>query len=111
MLCGEDSCLQVLGTEDLYEYLTKYGLQLDPQLEGLVGQHTKKPWAKFINADNEHLVSEEAIDFLDHILRYDHQERLTCQEAMAHHYFDPVREEIMAQANAENGMAVEHVAQ
>ena len=83
--------LQVLGTDDFYEYLGKYGLQLDPQLENLVGSHTKKPWAKFINADNEHLVSEEAIDFLDHILCYDHQHRLTCQEAMAHQYFDPVR--------------------
>ena len=90
--------MQVLGTDDFYEYLSKYGLQLDPQLENLVGQHTKKPWAKFINADNEHLVSDEAIDFLDKILCYDHQKRLTCQEAMAHPYFDPVRDEIMAQA-------------
>lgn len=98
--------MQVLGTNDLYEYLGKYGLQLDPQLESLVGQHTKKPWAKFINADNEHLVSEEAIDFLDHILCYDHQHRLTCKEAMAHHYFDAVRDEILSQAAAEgNGSA------
>ena len=97
MLCGALQLhpdmfppVQVLGTDDFYEYLGKYGLQLDPQLENLVGTHTKKPWAKFINADNEHLVSEEAIDFLDHILCYDHQHRLTCQEAMAHQYFDPV---------------------
>lgn len=27
------------------------------------------------------------MDFLDHLLRYDHQERLTAQEAMAHPYF------------------------
>lgn len=103
--------LQVLGTQELFEYLSKYGLQLDPQLESLVGEHTKKPWAKFINADNEHLVSEEAIDFLDHILRYDHQERLTCQQAMAHHYFDPVRDEIMAAASQENGAAAEAMVQ
>jgi len=36
--------LQVLGTEDFYEYLDKYGLQLDPQLERLVGRHNRKPW-------------------------------------------------------------------
>jgi hypothetical protein len=30
--------LQVLGTEDFYNYLEKYGLQLDPQLERLVGR-------------------------------------------------------------------------
>ena len=27
----------------------------------------------FVNADNQHLVSSEAIDFLDKLLRYDHQ--------------------------------------
>jgi serine/threonine protein kinase len=37
-------------------------------------------------------VSPEAIDFLDRLLRYDHQERLTAAEAMAHPYFAPVRE-------------------
>lgn len=95
----------MLGTRDLYNYLGKYGLQLDPQLESLVGQHTKKPWAKYINADNEHLVSEEAMDFLDKILRYDHQERLTCKEAMAHAYFHPVRDAILAQAAAEEAAA------
>nr|CAB3493116.1 unnamed protein product [Digitaria exilis] len=29
---------EVLGTEDFYNYLGKYGLQLDPQLERLVGR-------------------------------------------------------------------------
>uniref|UniRef100_A0A453BPR3 Protein kinase domain-containing protein n=1 Tax=Aegilops tauschii subsp. strangulata TaxID=200361 RepID=A0A453BPR3_AEGTS len=35
-----------------------------------------------INADNQHLVSPEVIDFLDKLLRYDHQDRLTAREAM-----------------------------
>jgi hypothetical protein len=38
--------LQVLGTGDLYNYLEKYGLQLDPQLERLVGR------SLFWNLDN-----------------------------------------------------------
>jgi casein kinase II subunit alpha len=32
-------------------------------------------------------VSPEALDFLDKLLRYDHQERLTAREAMDHPYF------------------------
>jgi hypothetical protein len=32
------AALQVLGTEDFYNYLEKYGLELDPQLERLVGR-------------------------------------------------------------------------
>ncbi|WZZ37480.1 hypothetical protein YC2023_020881 [Brassica napus] len=73
---------KVLGTDELNAYLDKYQLELEPQLEALVGRHSRKPWSKFINADNQHLVSPEAIDFLDKLLRYDHQDRLTAKEAM-----------------------------
>lgn len=32
-------------------------------------------------------MSSELFDFLDKLLRYDHQERLTAREAMSHPYF------------------------
>ncbi|KAG1342057.1 putative Casein kinase II subunit alpha-2 [Cocos nucifera] len=73
---------KVLGTDELHAYLNKYRLELDPQLEALIGRHSRKPWSKFINVDNQHLVSPEAIDFLDKLLRYDHQDRLTAREAV-----------------------------
>uniref|UniRef100_I1QWD9 Casein kinase II subunit alpha n=1 Tax=Oryza glaberrima TaxID=4538 RepID=I1QWD9_ORYGL len=82
---------EVLGTEDFYNYLEKYGLELDPQLERLVGRHNRKSWSMFVNSGNRHLASPEAIDFVDRLLRYDHQERPTAKEAMAHPYFNPVR--------------------
>uniref|UniRef100_A0A0D9VR05 Protein HEADING DATE 6 n=1 Tax=Leersia perrieri TaxID=77586 RepID=A0A0D9VR05_9ORYZ len=81
----------VLGTDHLNAYLNKYRIALDPQLEALIGRHSRKPWSKFINPENRHLVSPEAIDFLDRLLRYDHQDRLTAREAMAHPYFQQVR--------------------
>lgn len=64
---------QVLGTDELYSYLNKYGIELDPHLEALVGRHSRKQWTKFVNNENQHLVSPEALDFLDKLLRYDHQ--------------------------------------
>ena len=67
------ACRQVLGTEELEVYLAKYGIELDAQLEELVGHHSRKPWMKFVTPDNQHLVSPEALDFLDRLLRYDHQ--------------------------------------
>ena len=85
---------KVLGTDELYAYLSKYRIELDPHLESLVGRHSRKPWSKFVNADNQHLVSSEAIDFLDKLLRYDHQERLTSREAQDEPYFAPVKEVI-----------------
>ncbi|KAL3146334.1 Homeobox protein HD-6 [Trebouxia sp. C0010 RCD-2024] len=82
---------KVLGTDELYNYLSKYGIELDPQLENQVGRHTRRPWNKFTNAENSHLVTPEGMDFLDKLLKYDHQDRLTAKEAMAHPFFAPVR--------------------
>jgi len=82
---------KVLGTDALYSYLEKYELELDPQFDNMLGKHSRKPWTRFITSENRHLVSEEAIDFLDRLLRYDHQERLTAKEAMEHPYFEPIR--------------------
>ncbi|XP_073041132.1 casein kinase II subunit alpha-4, chloroplastic isoform X4 [Primulina eburnea] len=82
---------KVLGTDDLNAYLNKYHLELDPNLAALVGRHSRKPWTKFINSDNQHLAVPDAIDFVDKLLRYDHQERPTAKEAMAHPYFYPIR--------------------
>lgn len=74
-------------------------------------RHSRKPWTKFINVENHHLAVPEvngsyganiflhfqfqhffelvaygffvqAIDFVDILLRYDHQERPTAKEAM-----------------------------
>jgi casein kinase II subunit alpha len=60
---------QVLGTDDLFDYLDKYDLELDPNVEGVLTPHAKKPWHKFMTSDNQHLVSEHAMDFLDKLLR------------------------------------------
>ena len=37
-------------------------------------------------------MSNESLDFVDRLLRYDHAKRLTPREAMAHSYFKPIRE-------------------
>ncbi|XAR51354.1 Non-specific serine/threonine protein kinase [Bertholletia excelsa] len=52
---------KVLGTDELNAYLSKYRLDLDPQLAALVGRlvHKHNPWTKFINADNQHLAVPE----------------------------------------------------
>jgi casein kinase II subunit alpha len=50
-------------------------------------RHSRKRWERFVHSENQHLVTPEALDFLDKLLRYDHQERLTAREAMDHPYF------------------------
>lgn len=83
---------KVLGTDELYAYLNKYRIELDPNFETLIGRHSRKPWNKYVTAENQHLVSTDAIDFLDKLLRYDHQERITAKEAQSHPYFDVLRQ-------------------
>lgn len=63
---------KVLGTEDLFDYLDKYDIELDAQYDDILGRFPKKSWHSFINAENQRFVSNDAIDFLDQLLRYDH---------------------------------------
>lgn len=84
--------VKVLGTSDLFDYLNKYNMALSSRFDGLIQTHSRKPWSRFVTNENQHLVSNESVDFLDKLLRFDHQERPTAQEAMLHPYFAPVLE-------------------
>lgn len=68
---------KVLGTDDLFEYLDRYDIELDAQYDEILGRFPKKNWHGFVNAENQRFVSNDAIDFLDKLLRYDHQVRIT----------------------------------
>jgi len=93
---------KVLGTEELFEYTEKYCIILDSRFNDILGRHSRKRWERFVHAENQHLVTAEALDFLDKLLRYDHAERLTAKEAMDHPYFYPV-------AGRTKEMAASHV--
>ncbi|XP_077982134.1 casein kinase II subunit alpha isoform X3 [Glandiceps talaboti] len=84
---------KVLGTDELYDYLDKYQIDLNPRFNDILGRHSRKRWERFVHSENQHLVSPEALDFLDKLLRYDHQERLTARESMEHPYFYPIVKE------------------
>jgi casein kinase II subunit alpha len=78
---------KVLGTDELQTYLEKYEIELDSHYDGILGRYPRKQWAKFVTNENSKYANDEAIDFLDKLLKYDHQERLTAKEAMDHPYF------------------------
>jgi casein kinase II subunit alpha len=60
-----------LGTDELFDYLDKYDLELDAHFEGILQAYVKKPWSRFVTVENQHLVSDEALDFLSKLLRYE----------------------------------------
>ncbi|KEP66104.1 UNVERIFIED_CONTAM: CMGC kinase, CK2 family [Hammondia hammondi] len=96
---GHDNCDQlvkiakVLGTDSLFDYLEKYNLELESHFTSLLGKHTRKPWSRFVNSENQHLACADAIDLIDKMLIYDHCQRILPKEAMNHPYFRPVLEE------------------
>lgn len=79
--------VKVLGTKEFKQYLDKYGITLTPKIMEKIGQHKRKKWEHLVDTDNQHLATEQALDLLDNLLRYDHQMRITAKEAMNHAYF------------------------
>jgi len=86
--------MAVLGTDDLHNYINDYDIKLSSKISRLVESYDfeKLDWNIFINEENKDLAIKEAVDLVDHLLRYDHQTRLTAAEAMAHPFFDEVRD-------------------
>lgn len=78
---------KVLGTKNLMAYANKYGIKLSSEYDDILGDYPRKPWGYFINRENEHLISDPVIDFIDKLLTYDHQLRPTAREAMDHPFF------------------------
>lgn len=71
----------------MHSSLERYDIDLDAQFDDILGRYPRKPWSRFVSSENQRYISSEAIDFLDKLLRYDHQERLTAEEAKGHPYF------------------------
>ncbi|XP_065160595.1 casein kinase II subunit alpha-like [Atheta coriaria] len=94
---------KVLGTQNLENYLNKYRIHLNPQFRSTLGHHSRKKWDRFIKTENEYLINDHALDFLDRLLRYDHVDRITAKEALDHPYFGPIRKNARAAPTTESG--------
>jgi len=83
--------LKVLGTEEFDKYMETYDIEMETDSDALLRSYPKQSWQRFVTPENSQFVSPDAIDLLEKLLRYDHQERLTAREAQAHAYFNAVR--------------------
>lgn len=95
--CGADNddqlvkIAKVLGSEMLDEYLDMYDLDLEIEVAEMVARHPRKEWSSFKNKDNEERICADGLDLIDKFLRYDPAARVLPKEAMAHKFFDEVR--------------------
>ena len=78
---------KVLGTDELSKYLEKYQIHLDSHFHDILGHLPRRRWERFVTNENRHLITPEGFDLLDNLLRYDHAERLTAEQAMNHPFF------------------------
>lgn len=63
---------RVLGTEELYHYLSKYNIPLEITLEKILGDHKAVKLASLVNSANMHLATPDALDILGKMMQYDH---------------------------------------
>lgn len=85
---------KVLGTDDLFDYIDKYDIELDPQYDEILGRFPKKSWHSFVNSENQRFVSNDALDFLDKLLRYDHQVSSAPAKMLAYTNTSPRRDSL-----------------
>ncbi|GAX27422.1 hypothetical protein FisN_23Hh114 [Fistulifera solaris] len=115
--------IAVLGIEDMWAYVNKYNIEVTENLRReletrytpesnptLSNRPQRVRWSDYwqeLHAAVPHkkgnrpvspsVPSEDALDLLDHLLVYDHEERWTAQQAMQHRFFDMVRDRVQAE--------------
>lgn len=67
---------KILGTEELYEYVNKYKIPLEIQLERILGSYKSVKLSSLVNSKNKHLASPEAINLLEKMMVYDHVDKI-----------------------------------
>lgn len=90
----------VLGTADLHRYMAKYKIEMTADIRQVIAKYTlqggsgsQQEWPSLIT-DPTFAPSMEGINLLSQLLRYDHGQRLTANQAMQHPFFDPVRMQV-----------------
>ncbi|KAL4731538.1 hypothetical protein ACLX1H_000509 [Fusarium chlamydosporum] len=77
----------VLGTDKLYRFVEQYDIAMDPEDLEALGHREVEPWTGFISDENYLVATEEGIDLVDRLLRFDPRDRLTSSEALRHVYY------------------------
>ena len=106
--------VSVLGTPDLLAYISRFNINITSDVHKVLIQYEARersrkgancggnmriPWLSLLTPGCP-IPSPESIDLLDKILVYDHDVRLTANEAMGHPFFDDVRDLVTAEVKA-----------
>lgn len=82
-----EKIVEILGYTDLKKYCKKYEISVPGEIsEGLEGSN-KRHWNDVYEKNRANGKKKEALDLLNKILIYDHNERLTARECLEHPFF------------------------
>ncbi len=91
----------VLGTADLHAYISKAKIDMTTEIREVIAKNTllggnKKKWSEIPHESNDDSYSPcaDGLDLLSKLLVYDHTARLTAKQAMAHPFFDTIRDRV-----------------
>ncbi|KAK5081420.1 Casein kinase II subunit alpha' [Knufia obscura] len=98
---------KILGTEGLFKWIDKYGLDLGEEFDDIKGLYLRQTWESQVYWQSRRRVGDDAFDLLSKLLVYDHNGRLTATEAMNHRYFDPVRSWALSHPNSTTAWDIE----
>jgi len=86
---------EVFGIKEVENYLNKYKneARINPKAYEKIKNFEKKEWKSFINSNNKYLVTDDALDLLDKLLKFDFSERINANDALKHPYFKDINKE------------------
>lgn len=93
--------MNILGSDGLEQYIAKYQPVFPRDFDASVLDISKpkRTWSSMVTPNTQSRCEPDALDLLDRMLRYDHEERILPRDAMKHPYFDSVREECLRENN------------
>lgn len=86
--------VSLCGIEPMVNYVEKYGLSVPEMSITKFPSRAGSSWNRVFGLVRVPKKDEHAFDLLKRLLTIDHEDRITAREALAHSFFDPIREEM-----------------
>ncbi|OHT14404.1 CMGC family protein kinase [Tritrichomonas foetus] len=89
-----DTIAKVVGGQTLVDWTIKYRKQQKPEVVNRLLKFPGTPFENIIPYARRQFRDPDAVDLLMMLLKVDHKERCSAEEALCHRFFDPIRNKV-----------------